>query len=173
MKNKKGFTLVEVLAVIVILGILGTIAIGSISRYRKNVNEKEKISLRSSITSAFDNYRIENSVSKRKKINISDLKFTNLLTYNNNECDLDSEDIIAYIVKGEYLDKYLSEEDKVKYGVCMLTTEEENGKLVTKCASPITASKETTYCIKLVCNGQTVINDFEDENSICYGEQLN
>lgn len=167
MKNKKGFTLVEVLAVIVILGILATIAIGSISRYRKTVNEKEKISLRSSIISAFDNYRISKGASKGQKINISELSFTNNnLTYNNQTCELTGS-VISYIVKGDYLDKYSSEEDKAKYGVCALTTEEQDGSLVNVCKTPIEPSKETTYCITLKCNGDEIIDDYTDANSLC------
>ena len=42
MKNK-GFTLIEVLATIVIIGLLSSVAIIGVSRYRKQVDEKEKI----------------------------------------------------------------------------------------------------------------------------------
>lgn len=56
MKNK-GFTLVEILAVIVILGLLATMAGLSITRYRKQVDEKDLLNLHSAIKTSFANYR--------------------------------------------------------------------------------------------------------------------
>lgn len=56
MKNK-GFTLVELLAVIVILGILSSLALIGVTRYRQKVNEKELVNLHSTIEAAYDKYR--------------------------------------------------------------------------------------------------------------------
>ncbi len=58
MKNK-GFTLVEILAVIVILGILATMATIGITRYMKHVYEKDLGNLHSSLETTFTNYRVE------------------------------------------------------------------------------------------------------------------
>ena len=56
MKNK-GFTIMELMAVIVILGILSTLAVVSVSKYRQTVKEKELVNLHSTIESAYDKYR--------------------------------------------------------------------------------------------------------------------
>lgn len=56
MKNK-GFTLVEVLAVIVILGIITAIASISVTRYRKQADDNDLLNLHSSIETSYSNYR--------------------------------------------------------------------------------------------------------------------
>lgn len=56
MKNK-GFTLVEVLAVVVIISILATMATIAVTRQRKQVDDKDLLNLHSSMSTAFTNYR--------------------------------------------------------------------------------------------------------------------
>ena len=56
MKNK-GFTLVEILAVIVILGILTTMVSIAVTRYRKDADEKDLLNLHDAIQTSFTNYR--------------------------------------------------------------------------------------------------------------------
>ena len=56
MKNK-GFTLVEILAVIVIIGLLVTMATLGITRIRKNADTKDRINLHSSLQTSFENFR--------------------------------------------------------------------------------------------------------------------
>lgn len=57
MKNK-GFTLIEILAVIVILGIVVSIAMISVSRYRGEANKRDLVNLYSAVQTSYDNYRL-------------------------------------------------------------------------------------------------------------------
>ena len=58
MKNK-AFSLVEILAVVIILGVLATMATLGIMRYFKHVRERELSNLHSSLETTFNNYRTE------------------------------------------------------------------------------------------------------------------
>ena len=62
MKNK-GFTLVELLAVLVILGIITSMALIAVTRYRKTADEKDLQNLHSTILMILDNYRTDQAVS--------------------------------------------------------------------------------------------------------------
>ena len=90
MKNK-GFTLVEILAVIVIIGILTTMATLGVTRIRKNADEKDLFNLHSSLETSFENYRTVlamNGDPQVKKIIIDDAmpndfnKYITDLSYN-------------------------------------------------------------------------------------------
>ena len=59
MKNK-GFTMVELLATILILGILMTIAIGAYSRYRERASRDAYKTLSKSAANAAENYFMDN-----------------------------------------------------------------------------------------------------------------
>ncbi len=174
MRNKKGFTIIELMAVILIIGMLSSIAIISISKNRTRVNEKEKVTLRASIIDTFNNYRISEGVNKNDVKKIKDLKFNDKITYNNNECDLTDDDTIKYVVKGDYLEYFKNDKDdkrRIEYGVCMTeTTINEYNETVTSCMKDENGyipSKEEAFCVKLSC-GVNVINDYEDKSSICY-----
>ena len=62
--KKKGFTIVELLAVIVILGVLGSIATVAVGRYRAEVTKKELINLKGLISDSYDTYRSIDSTSQ-------------------------------------------------------------------------------------------------------------
>ena len=61
MKNKKGFTIIELLAVVVVLALLSTVVGMSISRNRIDARNKERNILRATLIDEFNNYRIANS----------------------------------------------------------------------------------------------------------------
>jgi len=152
MKNKKGFTLVEVLAVITLLGLLSSIAIVSISRYRLKALEDEKKSLRGSIVSAFNNYRITQSVNKayrdenthtlvteadgsvKNNVALSSLTFDKPLKYDGKLCNL-SESYAYYVVQGD-LDSSLP-------------------------------SKAEETCVYLKCDGKVIVDDTVKVESSC------
>ncbi len=62
--KNKGFTLMELIAVIVILGIIAVLAMVSVSTVRSRVNEREYESLASKIEVAAENYAEETGVNK-------------------------------------------------------------------------------------------------------------
>ena len=56
MKNKKGFTIVELLSVIVLLGIIITIGIFSVSSIRKTILDRQYKNLKTEIELAAEKY---------------------------------------------------------------------------------------------------------------------
>ena len=105
-KNRKGFTLVELLAVIVIISILVGLVVSSVSRYKNKAEEKEKKILRQNIISIFNNYRIEmleeGKVIKQKvTYKISNMDSDAIINYNGKKCNFNPSDTsdIFYIKK--------------------------------------------------------------------------
>ena len=97
-KNRKGFTLVELLAVIVIISILVGLVVTSVSRYKSKAEEKEKQTLRQNIISIFNNYRIEMLEIGEKKKKKTDYKISNMdsdaiINYNGKKCKFDGSKI--------------------------------------------------------------------------------
>lgn len=143
MKNK-GFTIMELMAVIVILGILSTLVVVSVSKYRQTVKEKELVNLRSTIESAYDNYRsniIMSGDSASKKIDFNEIedktfnKYFSDFTYSGNRLTQDdlSGSVFSLNIKGNLLDNdsYIKEAEEtensekvfVKDGTCLVGSE--------------------------------------------------
>lgn len=183
MKNK-GFTIVELMAIIVILGILSTIAIVGVSRYRKEVRDKELIQLHSTIEAAYDTYR-QGQMGKYEKnitINSTSSKAYNSyfeeLSFNGQRLSLKDIDGSKFNlkIKGNLLneDKYKTDrqedDDKIADGTCLVTTTVENNNIIKSCQTnngDIEPSKEELLCIILKVNGEEVINDYNNSNSLC------
>lgn len=134
-KNNKGFTLVELIAVVVILGLLGSITMVSVSHYRANVNEKEKTALRSTIIGAFQIYRTNITVSENSPLALSELKFSRELSFNKIPCNVGKSNI-----------KYIIEEPEKEDEI----------------------NEQEIFCIQLVTDDETIINDYCDPKSACY-----
>ena len=146
MKNK-GFTIMELMAVIVILGILSTLAVVGVTKYRQTVKEKELVNLHSTIESAYDKYRsntIMSGGSVYKEIdfnnnNIEDEDFNKYFnkyfsdfTYSGNrltKSDL-KDSVFSLNIKGDLLDNdsYIRDTENsetvfVKDGTCLVGSE--------------------------------------------------
>ena len=97
-KNRKGFTLTELLAVIVIISILVGLVVTSVSRYKSKAEEKEKKTLRQNIISIFNNYRIEmlengEIVKQKTDYEISNMDSDAIINYNGKKCKFDGSKI--------------------------------------------------------------------------------
>ncbi|MDD5980297.1 MAG: type II secretion system protein [bacterium] len=125
MKNKKGFTLVELIAVIVILALISTIAVVSVTRYKQRAIEDEKVTLRQNVISTFGIYRIDNGTYVNTPVPIDNFNAT--FTFNGERCET-----VDGNIKFIYAD----------------------------------GSQKEIYCVRLVCNGEEVINDYLT-NSLC------
>ena len=142
MKNK-GFTIMELMAVIVILGILSTLAVVSVSKYRQTVKEKELVNLHSTIESAYDKYRsntIMSGGSASKKINFNNIededfnkcfnKYFSDFTYSGNRLtknDLKGS-VLSLKIKGDLLkdSNYINNKDEENFvndGTCLVGSE--------------------------------------------------
>jgi len=81
MKNKKGFTLVELLAVIVIFSILSTIAVVGVSKSLDNSKKKLLVSSSKNLASAGEAYYIANGGDGTIEVDCSDIAEVNDIDY--------------------------------------------------------------------------------------------
>ncbi len=195
MKNK-GFTIVELLAVIVILGILSTIALVSVSRYRKDARDMDLTELHSSIEATYDKYRqdmiMKGQVPETKIVLNDDMKEEEKSYFGEFTFDgkrLTQEELtgstITLVKKGDllgmdsYTKKFSNDEEReeqyIKDGACLIETsiQTKDGKqeIVKKCKmdskpSKFTPSEEEMLCIKIMRNGDEIINDFSGDTSL-------
>ena len=191
MKNK-GFTLVEMLAVIVILGLLSSIAMISYTRYRQEVREKELINLYSTIEVAYDKYRSDllmKGEDYKETLIISEIddeifnKYFSKLSYDGKYLTKQElgDTTFSLKIKGDLLNKSnytanKSETDFFNDGTCQIKTAKESGEGNSdavnisefKCEKdgndiPI-PSKEELLCVKVKRGSDILIDDYA-ENS--------
>ncbi len=130
--NKKGFTFVELLAVIVILSIITTLTVVSYRSYTKQAKEKELVAVRKTIESAYNNYRTKNLYNGgtvKDTITLSELVSLGYIPkgFNYNKVQFSSDDLgassITVVKKGRNINNYLNGEsckfdEMLKYGIC-------------------------------------------------------
>lgn len=160
--NKKGFTFVELLAVIVILSIITTLTVVSYKHYAKQAREDELIALRGTVESAYNNYRskmlytngiVNNEVTFRflvennyipKNFNYNDVKFS--------ANDL-SDSKIKVVTKGEMLNEtYLNGgscnfAEMIKYGICKTDTDDSSVEVDKKTGTVVGSTDDAIFCL--------------------------
>lgn len=193
MKNK-GFTIVELMAVIVILGILSSMAMISVSRYRKDVRDTDLVELHQTIDAAYDKYRQDNLIkgaSYKKNLTFED-KDMNNDTFNTyfSEFTFDGKrltknelkgSMLNLVSKGELLNnpKYRKDvnniEDKyVEDGACLVestvTTTNETSQIKKSCKEDsdgnIMPSQEEILCIVIKRGDDTIIDDYSNDKNL-------
>ena len=136
--NKKGFTLIELVAVIAVIGIVSIIAIVGINRYLARGYQQQLKIIRNTIEDATDNYRIYNTLAQGIDLPLNSLKPDYLdasINYRRNSlCSIDNNaGRIKYVTKAERLPD-------------LETYEKEY------------------YCIYFSCNGDVLIDDYTDKD---------
>lgn len=190
MKNK-GFTIVELMAVIVILGILSSMAMISVSRYRKDVRDTDLVELHQTIDAAYDKYRQDNLIkgaSYQKDLTFKDMNTDTFNTYFS-EFTFDGKRLTKKELEGSMLNlvskgglllnnnyktSVKHNEDKyVEDGACLVestvTKIDGTSQIKKSCKKNsnrnIVPSQEEILCIVIKRDGKDIINDYSsDEN---------
>ena len=190
MKNK-GFTIVELMAVIVILGILSSMAMISVSRYRKDVRDTDLVELHQTIDAAYDKYRQDNLVKGASYQKNLTFKYMNTDTFNTyfSEFTFDGKRLTKKELEGSMLNlvskgglllnnnyktSVKNNEDKyVEDGACLVestvTKIDVTSQIKKSCKKNsngnIMPSQEEILCIVIKRDGKYIINDYSsDEN---------
>ncbi len=163
--NKKGFTFVELLAVIVILSIITTLTVVSYRSYTKQAKEKELVAVRETIESAFNNYRTKSlyngsDLEYGKEYKLSELVSSGYIPkgFNYNKETFSNDDLeksyIKVVKKGKNIGDYLYTssnmkncefEEMLKYGICKTEIDDDSIKIDDN--KNINSDEITTKCI--------------------------
>lgn len=186
--NKKGFTFVELLAVIVILSIITTLTVVSYRNYTKQAKEKELVAVRKTIESAYNNYRTKNLYNGgtvKDTITLSELVSLGYIPkgFNYNKEQFSSDDLkdssITVVKKGKDINNYLNGgdcnfKDMLKYGICKTEVDDtsisidgdnniDTDSMTFKCVTA-DAGSLTNYCTD---NGKRVIVFPSEDDAFC------
>ena len=106
LKNKKGFTLIEILAAITILGILTGIAVVSVTKIIQNGKEEHYNTAEENLTLAGQSYAQQNrdvlpkAIGQKTKVSLQTLVDSNYIQpikdYSDNDCDLEKSYVQIY-----------------------------------------------------------------------------
>lgn len=193
MKNK-GFTIVELMAVIVILGILSSMALISVSKYRKDVRDTDLVELHQTIDAAYDKYRQDNLIkgaSYKTNLTFED-KDMNNDTFNTyfSEFTFDGKRLTKKELEGSMLNlvskgglllnndyKTSVNNNKDKYvedGACLVestvTKIDETSQIKKSCKRDsdgnIMPSQEEILCIVIKRGDDTIIDDYSNDKNL-------
>lgn len=160
--NKKGFTFVELLAVIVILSIITTLTVVSYKHYAKQAREDELIALRGTVESAYNNYR--SKMLYTNGIVYNEVKFGFLVennyipkNFNYNDVKFSADDLsdskIKVVTKGEMLNEtYLNGgscnfTEMIKYGICKTDTDDSSVTVDEKTGTVVGSTDDAVFCL--------------------------
>ena len=133
-KNNKGFTLIEILAAVVILGIISTVAVPAVYKYVTKTRNFSYDNMYKTVFDAVKNYRIDNS--------------DDSATY--------TKDDINNFVELNYLDPLIDPVDKSKtFSSDVYVTECRN-------STDSTVLKDHEYTVKLSCSAHSGTKYFND-----------
>lgn len=154
-REKKGFTITELLAVIVIIGIIGTIGVTSYNKVKSNVLEKQYANEIDYILTYANNYASDEGISDVEYITVNDLIKKGYLNADDSDGNIynpinKANTLNCYIIKIEYQngDYKTSIEDD---------TNSTKGKT---CPSNVLVDAK----IKITCNKEDCSNDFYNED---------
>ena len=191
MKNK-GFTIVELMAVIVIQGLLSSMAMISVSRYRKDVRDTDLVELHQTIDAAYDKYRQDNLVkgaSYKENLTFERMDKDTFNTYFS-EFTFDGKRLTKKELEGSMLNlvskgkllknsKYRNSvnnrEDKyVEDGACLVestvTTTNGTSQIKKSCKRDsdrnIMPSQEEILCIVIRRGDDTIIDDYSNDKNL-------
>lgn len=191
MKNK-GFTIAELMAVIVILGILSSMAMISVSKYRKDVRDTDLVELHQTIDAAYDKYRQDNLIkgaSYKTNLTFDDMNTDTFNTYFS-EFTFDGKRLTKKELEGSMLNlvskgglllnnnyktSVKNNEDKyVEDGACLVestvTKIEETSQIKKSCKKDsdrnIMPSQEEILCIVIKRDGKDIINDYSSDKNL-------
>lgn len=160
--NKKGFTFVELLAVIVILSIITTLTVVSYKHYAKQAREDELIALRGTVESAYNNYRSKMLYTNGKVYNEVTFGFlveNNYIpkNFNYNDVKFSANDLsdskIKVVTKGEMLNEtYLNGgscnfTEMIKYGICKTDTDDSSVTVDEKTGTVVGSTDDAVFCL--------------------------
>lgn len=191
MKNK-GFTIVELMAVIVILGILSSMAMISVSRYRKDVRDTDLVELHQTIDAAYDKYRQDNLIkgaSYQKTLTFEEMDKDTFNTYfseftfdgkrlTKNELKGSNLNLVSkggLLLSNDYKTSVSSSEEKyVEDGACLVesavTKINGTSQIKKSCKKDsngnIMPSQEEILCIVIKRNDEEIINDYSSDKNL-------
>lgn len=148
MKSKKGFTLIEVLAVLVILSILITFSVVSVSKIKKRQEIENRINVIRSILTAARAYEADNP-------DKSEVEIQTLL--DENYVDFDTKKYSEFITTAVKWDSYDDNKTKREFYVNLkLLKDDTNEKNVSDCGletDQTISESGKKLCLKGTCSG--------------------
>lgn len=139
-KNKDGFTMIELLAVITIIGILSAVAVSSVTQYQEKAKKQDFEMLEKTLKTAADNYLIDHSgeipsLNNSKVLTASTLLNEGYLSSlkdpdkNGSTCQLTTSKVTITRKKNNNTSKYGDEEEfnaDLDYKVCIICSKRKS-----------------------------------------------